>query len=147
MTFYDLNVPWPVTVPLASTLSSKAKGKQPASEAPAATGLQALTLTQQEEVKANLSMLQHLNYSVIAFNVFLPLDCYSSLNLKALNPCYNFKPPFPEVDPRLQSSAVTNEGKVLQLSRLTIVLDEKCVGGKGNGAAFVSSAFASVFVD
>ena len=57
-----------------------------------------------------------------------------------LNPCYNAQPVFPDLDPRTANSA---EGKktALQLSRLTVALDEGSVGGgKGNGSMFVSGA-------
>lgn len=79
-----------------------------------------------------------VGYSTIAFNVTLPSNAFDASTIGTYNPCYGHKPPFPELDTR---TADTSKGQktLLQLSRLTVVLDEKSIsGGKGNGMLFVS---------
>lgn len=93
------------------------------------------------EGKANPSWLSNghaVGYSTIAFNVVLPPGTFNVSTVAALNPCFLAKPLFPELDPR---TADTGKAKktVLQLSRLTVLLDESSLnGGKGNGSLFVS---------
>lgn len=80
-----------------------------------------------------------VGYSTIAFNVTLPLNSYDPNTIANYVPCHSQLPAFPDLDTR---TANTSNGAktVLQLSRLTVVLDEKSVngGGKGNGSCFVS---------
>lgn len=85
-----------------------------------------------------LSMLnvnEPVGYSTIAYNVTIPPKAFDSHTIADANPCYRAAPPFPDLDPR-----TAGEGKktVLQLSRVTVVLDETGLsGGKGNGSMFV----------
>ena len=79
-----------------------------------------------------------VGYTTIAFNVTLPLNSYDASTIGNYVPCHNQVPAFPALDGR---TADTSQGQktALQLSRLTVVLDEKSIsGGKGNGICFVS---------
>lgn len=79
-----------------------------------------------------------VGYAAIAFNVTAPLSSYDASTIGNYVPCYNQLPVFPDLDSR---TADTSKGQktCLQLSRLTVVLDEKSIsGGKGNGICFVS---------
>jgi hypothetical protein len=63
MVYYDLNVPWNVTLPspeAAAKTSKKAKGKGPAQDAaPATKGLELLSASNQANLRACLEMLIH----------------------------------------------------------------------------------------
>lgn len=77
-----------------------------------------------------------MGYSVIAFNLVIP----QSVDPTSLAPYFPFgltSPPFPELDPRT-CSVDDQAPKVLQLSRLTLVLDGKVVGGGRGVFGFVS---------
>lgn len=74
----------------------------------------------------------------------LPLNAYDANTIAEYNPCYNHRPVFPGLDPR---TADTSKGQktALQLSRLTVMLDEKSMsGGKGNGTLFVSCSASAI---
>lgn len=70
-----------------------------------------------------------VGYTVIAFNLTIP----QTIDPLLLAPYFPFpitEPPFPDLDPRTASEDRQREGKtVLQLSRLTMVMDAKVVGG------------------
>lgn len=86
--------------------------------------------------------LSTVGYSVVAFNLIIP----QSLDPLLLLPHFPFNgdaPPFPELDPRT-ADATLDTKTVLQLSRLTMVMDEH-VAGNGKGVfGFVSSLSLSL---
>ena len=89
-----------------------------------------------------------VGYSTVAYNVVLPIGAFDISTVAELNPCYRAQPVFPELDSRRASSSSSSTGqrRALQLSRLTVLLDENSVGGaKGNGAMFVRSALTLEF--
>jgi hypothetical protein len=72
-----------------------------------------------------------VGYSTIAFNLIVPPSASFDLStLNTLDPCYGGHPPFPDLDGQASN-------RVLQLNRLTVAIDEGCIGGKGIGAIFV----------
>ena len=75
-----------------------------------------------------------VGYSTIAFNLVLPTTGVDVKSLPDINPCHGAKPVFPDIDSRDNTSTPST----LQLSRVTITLDETSIaGGKGNGSLFV----------
>ena len=88
-----------------------------------------------------------VGYKTIAYNVILPLGNFELQTVSDLNPCGRFAQSlFPELDSRTASTSTNskdgaNHKTLLQLSRLTVTLDEHCIsGGKGNGSLFVGPA-------
>jgi ribonuclease P/MRP protein subunit RPP1 len=82
-------------------------------------------------------LVNTVGYSTIAFNTVVPINGFDSATISGYNPCYDHQPVFPELGTR---NADTSKGQqaVLQLSRLTVMLDERSMnGGKGNGIMFV----------
>lgn len=55
--------------------------------------------------------------------------------IKQYNPCFDYKAPFPELDKRQKGKGkdVGQDGKILQLSRLTLAMDEATVKAGGGG--------------
>lgn len=87
---------------------------------------------------AQLMRSATVGYSVIAFNLVIP-QCLDPLLLAASFPFPLTEPPFPDLDPRTASEETLRSGKtVLQLSRLTMVMDAKVVGGGKGVFGFVS---------
>ncbi|CAH7665963.1 RNase P subunit p30-domain-containing protein [Phakopsora pachyrhizi] len=98
---------------------------------------------QKERLRDTVECSIRLGYRVIAFNLIVP----QSLDPSSLSAHFPFRadePPFPDLDPRRTDSSgrpgdddhgngtIEYGGKVLQLSRLTMVIDEDvCGGGKG----------------
>lgn len=86
-----------------------------------------------------------VGYQTIAYNVLLPLGNFDLQAVSDLNPCgRNAQPVFPDLDSRRSfkdGKSTSTSRTTLQLSRLTVTLDEHCLsGGKGNGMLFVSLA-------
>jgi ribonuclease P/MRP protein subunit RPP1 len=82
--------------------------------------------------------MKAVGYSTIAFNVVLQPGTYDSNTVASYNPCFNAHPVFPELDSRTVDPNSGVQG-ILQLSRITVMLDENSIsGGKGNGSMFVS---------
>ena len=77
----------------------------------------------------------------------MPPNCFDPHALRRLNPTRDSRPPWPEIDPRtperkrrrLDSASHILDDGLLQLSRVTFVLDDSCASGKGNGLAFATS--------
>ncbi|KAK9895140.1 PHP domain-like protein [Cystobasidium minutum MCA 4210] len=151
--YYDLNIAWPVSIPQAGSSNNNAaskkkqqKGKQAvnsnndARDAAPKVGIDLLSAEERADVEKSVKMAIKLGYSTIAFNVTLPLNSYDPNTIANYVPCHSQLPAFPDLDTR---TANTSNGAktVLQLSRLTVVLDEKSVngGGKGNGSCFTST--------
>lgn len=127
--YYDLNIPWPAT--LQSGDDKAGKGKQKAVD-------QTSSVVDKSSVLATTNMLCHLGYAVLAYNVHIPASKFSANLLKACNPCPGLVPAFPQLDPRSKAALASPE-KILQLTRLTVVLDGSCLSGKGNGGGFTSA--------
>ncbi|KAH9450246.1 hypothetical protein Pst134EA_026953 [Puccinia striiformis f. sp. tritici] len=144
--YVDLNIPWPTSHlnSLLQTVATTRKGKQKATHlaagsGPSSTSNNTLALdiwrgVSKEEQDGLREMVQcaiRLGYSVIAFNLVIP----QSLDPLLLAPYFPFPshaPPFPELDPRTVNPNNTNSKTVLQLSRLTMVMDE-LIAGSGKG--------------
>lgn len=87
-----------------------------------------------DHVVAIAELLTAVGYSTIAFNLVLPTTGFDVKSLPDINPCHGAKPVFPDIDSRDNTSTPST----LQLSRVTITLDETSIaGGKGNGSLFV----------
>ncbi|OAV96718.1 hypothetical protein PTTG_07674 [Puccinia triticina 1-1 BBBD Race 1] len=140
--YVDLNIPWPTShlACLLQTTATSRKGKQKAtakSSTPgAAPSINALDIwrgvssEERDRLRELVECAIRLGYSVVAFNLVVP----QSLDPLLLLPHFPFPgdaPPFPELDPRT-ASANGSTKTVLQLSRLTMVMDEH-VAGSGKG--------------
>jgi hypothetical protein len=80
-----------------------------------------------------------VGFSTIAFNLLLPPSAgFDPSAVHALDPCSGGRPPFPDLDGQ-------GTDKILQLNRLTVMIDEGCLGGKGVGAIFVREISLEVF--
>jgi len=138
--YVDLNIPWPTShlAYLLQTTASTRKGKQKAGNHGTGGGGNTATLDiwrgvsreERERMRETVDCAIRLGYSVVAFNLIIP----QSLDPLLLLPHFPFNgdaPPFPELDPR--TADPTHDTKtVLQLSRLTMVMDEQ-VAGSGKG--------------
>lgn len=85
-----------------------------------------------------------MGYSTCAFNLVIPPTQPFPANLiKSYNPCYGFKPPSPLFDPRNSKgkARASDEPEILQLSRLTLTLDEATVKAGGGGIVRCFSIF------
>ncbi|EFP87051.1 uncharacterized protein PGTG_13270 [Puccinia graminis f. sp. tritici CRL 75-36-700-3] len=139
--YVDLNIPWP-TSHLTSLLQTTAstgsrKGKQKANNTTSNTnGSSSKTNTldiwkgvsreEREGLRETVECAIRLGYSVVAFNLVIP----QSLDPLQLQPHFPFPsdaPPFPDLDPRTVESDGSTK-TVLQLSRLTMVMDEHVAG-------------------
>lgn len=68
-----------------------------------------------------------MGYSTLAFNLTLPPGTpFASQAVRQCNPCYEHRPPFPALSHQ-------QPGGLLQLSRLTLTLDEATVKSGGGG--------------
>nr|ASF90188.1 hypothetical protein SPAR05921 [Bartheletia paradoxa] len=137
--FYDLNVPWPIPLGAGidvkqSKKASKKKGKEPVLEKgePDAISerMDPMGLLG-EEKRANLErrveMLIHLGYSVLSFSHTVHTRIIPGVHT---NP---FPPTSPAPFPHLDSRTVPRPKRhILQLHRLTLVLDEDSFGGNAN---------------
>lgn len=147
----------------ASTSNKKGKNKVPAQQSQthqqSLSQIASLPTSLLESLRLTLSTLIHLSYSVSALNVTIPPHTkFDPSILRYVHPFASTKsiskgskvvegkgkPPWPELDPRWGwgddggGGGVVEEGKMTQLSRITIQLDEGCVGAKGAGSFFVS---------
>jgi ribonuclease P/MRP protein subunit RPP1 len=74
-----------------------------------------------------------VDYAVAALDLYLPLNAFSPAILKSHQPCPGLKPPLPDLDARTP----TAKKRILQLSRLTVAIDEKSISGSSNSVCFV----------
>ncbi|GAA96250.1 uncharacterized protein L969DRAFT_42450 [Mixia osmundae IAM 14324] len=151
--YYDLSLPWPA-IPAES--SKSVKGKQKAkpsdddgSEIKQRAAVEALSShVSRDQIKRAVELAAQLSYDAVAFNSYVPVGALASPSqLPSLNALgiKGLVAPFPDLDIRHSSSVATQ--RLLQLSRVTIAVDEQSIsGGKGNGLFFTSanaSALAS----
>lgn len=80
-----------------------------------------------------------VGYSVIAFNLIVPQNLDPTL-FQSHFPFEPTQPPFPDLDPRTAPGVIRNgyAKTILQLSRLTMVMDETVAGGGKGVFGFVS---------
>lgn len=164
MSYFDLNLPWPASLPqnVGTSSSSSSKKKQQTQSAahdPAGpTGVDVLSTAGKQDAENMLKMLIHcrewflvalclwiqeligstsvVGYATCAFNLIIPATTpFPAQTIKQFNPCFNFKPPFPELDTRSSKGKgrELDSSKILQLSRLTLTLDEATVKSGGGG--------------
>ncbi|PLW16804.1 hypothetical protein PCANC_05364 [Puccinia coronata f. sp. avenae] len=147
--YVDLNIPWPTRhlgYLLQGTGTSR-KGKQKMASNPSPSGntgavdiWRGVSSEDRARMRETAECAIRLGYSVIAFNLIIP----QSLDPLLLGPHFPFSgdaPPFPDLDPRTADNT-SGSKTVLQLSRLTMVLDEH-VAGNGKGVFGFSKSQAS----
>ena len=85
-----------------------------------------------------------VGYACVALDLFVPTGCFSPDSLRRFHPVRDGRPPWSELDQRTPErkrrkleTPAADDAEVLQLSRVTFVLDDSCNNGKGNGLAFV----------
>ena len=160
--FYDLNVPWPAVEPPpgAAPPSKKAKkaAAQTASGAKPAPGdellgeaaLQRLPAEEQGRLKelayelasctcafnVHSVLTGSVGYGTVAFNHMVATRFDAALHANPFRTTGNRPhPPFPQLDPRVRGAGKEARGLV-QLSRLTVLLDQDSIKG---GSGFVAA--------
>ncbi|PCH37146.1 PHP domain-like protein [Wolfiporia cocos MD-104 SS10] len=114
--FIDLNVPVPaVTVRQANGQSQSKKGKEKQPQA-SATGVRVFTPTQISAIENRIDLLEHLGYTVIAFNHVVQRKIDPKTHVNVLVPLL---------------AQLRKRTGILMLKRLTIVLDEESEKGFG----------------
>lgn len=156
--YVDLNITWPtshLSYLLPSTSNhhhhqqqqqrkSKQRSTQPSSLNSDQTDVWlGVSDEERKRLRSLVDCAIRLGYSVIAFNLTIP----QNLDPLLLAPHWPFTsdhPPFPDLDPRTCSIPKKNnyENTILQLSRLTMVIDENVVGG-GKGVFGFSASQAN----
>ncbi|UZJ52158.1 hypothetical protein CBS101457_001478 [Exobasidium rhododendri] len=148
--YYDLNVLWPSQFEASGSsqkLPSKKEKKdaQAKSRATASTqpdALKGLSSSQTEKMRALTEDLGELGYRTIAYNhivegKFDPLrhrNPFASSEQPSLS-----QPPFPDLDTS-KNSLKQASTKVVQLSRMTLVLNEASIGKSGHGMTAPSTS-------
>ncbi|MBW0496496.1 hypothetical protein O181_036211 [Austropuccinia psidii MF-1] len=143
--YLDLNIPWP-THHLNYLLQQSSKKSKQTHSNPSKSHQTNIDIWHgiSPQEKQNLRDLVEcaikLGYSVIAFNLIIP----QSLDPLLLAPHFPFpddQPPFADLDPRTCSNSNSNhfDKTILQLSRLTLVMDEKGPSGAKGVFGFASS--------
>ncbi|SNX85121.1 related to Ribonuclease P protein subunit p30 [Melanopsichium pennsylvanicum] len=159
--FYDLNIPWPQVLGAGSGSSvnaasqpskKKAKQQQPipqsfASSSPPATPETPSTpLSSLREKEATILgqialELNELRYSYVAFNHIVHSKYDPVVHQNSLVPSRDGRPnpPFPQLDPRtclkgkVKANSIGDGTGLMQLSRLTLVLDDQSMAKSGTG--------------
>ncbi|KAG0143562.1 hypothetical protein CROQUDRAFT_48671 [Cronartium quercuum f. sp. fusiforme G11] len=133
--YADLNIPWPTSHLIhlfkQQTGQQARKGKGKATEPKESVDVwKGVEEEEKKRLREQVECAIRLGYSVIAFNLIIPQN-FDPLLLQAHFPFASTQPPFPDLDPRT-APGVSQNGygrTILQLSRLTMVMDETVAGG------------------
>ncbi|EGG04098.1 uncharacterized protein MELLADRAFT_117154 [Melampsora larici-populina 98AG31] len=143
--YADLNIPWPTTHLIhlfnqqqqqqqQSSKKGKSKSNQNQSNIKETLNIwKGIEPNEKQKLRERVECAIKLGYSVIAFNLIIPQNLDPIL-LSSYFPFHSNEPPFPDLDPRTSTKVFKNgyHHTVLQLSRLTMVMDESVAsGGKG----------------
>ncbi|KAH9816376.1 RNase P subunit p30-domain-containing protein [Melampsora americana] len=143
--YADLNIPWPTSHLIylfksqQQSNSQSRKGKSKSTTSQNETTKETLDIWKGIDVEEKIKLKERvqcairLGYSIIAFNLIIPQN-FDPILLQSHFPFNSHEPPFPDLDPRTSTNVIKNGygNTILQLSRLTMVMDESvAAGGKG----------------
>ncbi|PWN88343.1 PHP domain-like protein [Acaromyces ingoldii] len=156
--YYDLNIAWPQAHARPGDVKNKGSagnkvggggggglGIASTSATTLADPLEPLSETQRDSMRAMTLDLADLGYSTIAFNTVVPtrFDGTKHANPFQPHPSGLPRPPFPDLDPRCNQASdlkgkkavksSSSHPKVVQLSRMTLVMNDESMGKHGHG--------------